>query len=116
MVHRTPIPPKDLGCHRTGFAQTCCELVASGRCDRWRSRQVQHGLENFTAFDCVDNWAAQFGENTAVQVNQLGAAVESFRNEVLRFLGYPEGVPQGLPPARGQVNGHALAQIEKGEE
>lgn len=79
-----PLPDKDLGCHRAGFAKNCRELVASGACNRWTAETVtdQTGRVH-VRHDCLDNWQVQYLKDNARHINSLGAATESFRNEVV---------------------------------
>ena len=80
------LPAKELGCHRTGFAQDCRELVTSGKCNRWI--QIQGHDPNtgqpVNRCDCVDNWTPMLlVENSMVQ-RQTGAAVETLRNQMIK--------------------------------
>lgn len=58
--------------------------------------------ETFVGFDCVDNWAAQYASDTTQQVAQLGADIQSLRNQLLALAGYPNGVPNALPVRNNQ--------------
>ena len=80
----SPLPPKELGCHRTGFARTCRELVSTGACNRWTAETVtdQTGRVH-VRHDCLDNWQVQYLKDNARHQDALGAAVESFRNEMV---------------------------------
>jgi hypothetical protein len=82
----TGLPDEKLRCHHTGFKQSCRELVASGKCGRWM--QI-HGHNPSTGvpvnrYDCVDNWTPLLLIENSQMQRQTGAAVESFRNEVVR--------------------------------
>ena len=81
----SPIPPTEVMCHRTGFAESCRSLVTSGKCTRWlqlRGIDPNTGQE-FDRHDCIDNWTPiLLVENSQMQ-RQTGAAIESFRNEMV---------------------------------
>lgn len=113
MVHKTLIPPKELGCHRTGFARKCRDLVVGEECDMWRSHQVQEGSEIFTGFDCLDKWKAQFARDTVVGLDAVYKITESMRNEFMALAGYPNGHPEALPS--GRVNGATMIGHEPAE-
>lgn len=81
----TTLPDKEVGCHHTGFEKNCRALVAEGRCNRWvqvQGRNPQTG-EMINRWDCVDNWTPLLLIENAQQSRQTGAAVESFRNEMV---------------------------------
>lgn len=78
------LPSNDIGCHRTGFTKKCRALVAKGTCNRWRPSPGIEGKDStgkpVPEYDCTDNYMliAQMLGNQ--QMNQLGSAMESFRN------------------------------------
>jgi hypothetical protein len=80
------LPPEAVYCHHTGFKKKCRALVTSGACNRWmqvRGMNPNTG-EDINRSDCVDNWTPiLLIENSQMQ-RQTGAAVESFRNEMVR--------------------------------
>jgi hypothetical protein len=80
------LPDPKIKCHLTGFTKGCRKLVASGACTRWThvlGVDANTGQE-VNRSDCADNWIVPLMiENSKLQ-NQTGAAVESFRNEVVR--------------------------------
>ncbi len=82
----TDLPDPKIGCHRTGFTKKCRKLVTDGVCTRWRH---VIGVDSNTGqeinrSDCADNWIVPLMiENSKLQ-NQTGAAVESFRNEMIK--------------------------------
>jgi hypothetical protein len=82
------LPPPDMGCHLTGFQTSCRSLVTRKKncCRRWMQIQGHNPNtgEPVNRFDCIDNWTPiLLIENSQMQ-RQTGAAVESFRNEVVR--------------------------------
>jgi len=97
-----PLPPKELGCHRTGFARTCRDLVADSVCNRWTAETMTDQATGrvHVRHDCLDNWQVQYLKDNARHQNQTGAAIESFRNEVAAFNGFPDGHPD-VPRLRG---------------
>jgi hypothetical protein len=83
------LPDKDIGCHHTGFTRKCRELVASGECRRYiqiMGKNPNTG-EDVNRWDCVDNWTPMLLIENAQQSRQTGAAVESFRNEMVNANG-----------------------------
>lgn len=79
------LPGKDIGCHHTGFEKKCRELVCNGVCNRWIqvSGKNPNTGEDVNHYDCVDNWMPMLTIQTAQQMRQAGAAIESFRNEMV---------------------------------
>lgn len=79
------LPDKDVKCHHTAFKQSCRELVASGACNRWL--QIAGANPNtgepVNRFDCIDNWTPMLLIENSQMQRQTGAALESFRNEVV---------------------------------
>lgn len=83
------LPDKALGCHRTGFAKKCRALVVSGSCKRWERNPGITGKhpntgEDLPSYDCKDNWQYTATLVGNAQMHQLGSAIESFRNEMVR--------------------------------
>jgi hypothetical protein len=80
------LPSDKIYCHHTGFKKKCRVLVTNGACNRWmqvRGMNPNTG-EDINRSDCVDNWTPiLLIENSQMQ-RQTGAAVESFRNEMVR--------------------------------
>lgn len=83
------LPDKSIGCHHTGFAKTCRSLVSAGKCNRFiqiMGKDPNTGAD-VNRWDCVDNWTPMLLIENAQQSRQTGAAVESFRNEMVRMNG-----------------------------
>lgn len=83
------LPDKDIGCHRTGFARKCRELVVSGECNRYiqiNGTNPNTG-EPASKWDCIDNWQPMLLIENSQQQRQTAAAVESFRNEMVLMNG-----------------------------
>lgn len=93
----SPIPPEKRGCHRTGFEKTCRTLVVDGVCNRWIPESGQINGVDVIAYDCADNWQLQYLKDNAQAQNGTGAAIESFRNEIMAANGFPNGHPAALP-------------------
>lgn len=101
------LPDKEVGCHRTGFAQGCRDLVVSGRCRRWM--QIQGANPNtgepLNRYDCVDNWTPLLLIENSQMQRQTGASCDKVANEVRRFhdsMREMNGAPSlgaDLPPA-----------------
>lgn len=81
------IPDKDIGCHRTGFAKTCRECVIDHKCQLWV--QVMGNNPNtgeaINRWACADSWLPVLMIENSQMQRQTGAAVESFRNEMVRL-------------------------------
>ena len=80
------LPDKNIGCHHTGFQKTCRSLVANGKCNRFIQIQGKdpNTGQDVNKWDCIDNWGPLLAIENAQQSRQTGAAVESFRNEMVR--------------------------------
>lgn len=81
------LPNKKIKCHKTGFSKSCFILVTTGVCDRWmhiRGQNPNTGVD-VDAWRCIDDWIPMLLiENSKLQ-RETGAAVESFRNEMVRM-------------------------------
>lgn len=83
------LPPKEMGCHLTGFKEDCRTLVASGRCKRW-TQIMGHNPntgEPVNRYDCADNWLPMLMIENSQMQRQTGAAVEHFRNIMVLLNG-----------------------------
>jgi len=81
------IPEKDVGCHRTGFAKTCRECVIDHKCQLWVQiiGSNPNTGEALNRWACADSWMPLLTIENSQQQRQTGAAVESFRNEMVRL-------------------------------
>ena len=81
------LPDKEIGCHRTAFTRKCREMVASGACGRWMqiAGNNPNTGEPVNRYDCVDNWTPLLLIENSQMQRQTGAAVESFRNEMVKL-------------------------------
>lgn len=79
------LPNKDIGCHRTGFAKSCRDCVVEHNCQLWM--QVVGANPNtgepINHFGCADAFMPILTIENSQMQRQTGAAVESFRNEVV---------------------------------
>lgn len=95
------LPDEKIGCHHTGFAKKCRALVSSGKCGRWI--QVvgtnPNTGESVNRYDCVDNWIPILLIENSQQTRQAGAAIESFRNEMVKLNEIGMALPPGDAPA-----------------
>ncbi|RAI34513.1 hypothetical protein [Rhodoplanes serenus] len=108
------LPNKDVGCHHTGFARKCRDLVSSGECTRWMLIQgtSPNNGQPVNRHDCVDNWTPLLLIEAALQARQSGASADKVANEVRRFhnsmremngappLGVESYVPQAIDAPR----------------
>lgn len=77
------LPPKEVMCHRSGFTVRCFDGVTVHGCQMWvalKGVEPQTG-EIVDKYGCADAWGPILQIETTQQVRQLGAAIESLRNE-----------------------------------
>jgi hypothetical protein len=107
------LPNEKRMCHLTGFKQSCRALVTCGKCERWVNVQGRHPQtdEIINRYNCIDDWQyLLLIENSKLQ-RETGAAVESFRNEMVvanernAVLQSHELRRQLIEAARPHVNG-----------
>lgn len=83
------LPDKKVKCHHTGFAKTCLSFVGKGQCSKWVNvlgKHPQTGAD-MNQWGCADMWVPYLLiANTNMQ-RQTAAAVESFRNEMVKVNG-----------------------------
>lgn len=93
------LPKETTKCHLTGFEKSCRELVASGACQRWINVQGMNPQtgETVNQWNCTDNWMPMLLIENSKKLNEVGAAIESFRNEtVSRIFGPRDPLPLKL--------------------
>lgn len=81
------LPPKDKMCHETAFEKSCFDCVVNKGCQKWvgiEGKNPQTG-ELIKYWGCSDGMLHLGLLEIAQKINQLGGAVESFRNETLRL-------------------------------
>ena len=73
-------------CHHTGFTKKCKSLVTSGKCERWVHiiGMDKNSGEQINRYGCVDDWTPSLMIENSLEARQTAAAVESFRNEMVR--------------------------------
>lgn len=72
-------------CHHTAFEKRCRDMVFNHRCPKWvtlRGKDPQTGAEVDRGM-CVDSALPMLLIENSQMSRQTGAAVESFRNEVV---------------------------------
>lgn len=78
------LPDEKIGCHR--LARKCRDGVVNEYCQLWinvRGRDPQTGTE-MDRWGCADGFMPMLTIECAQQMRQAGAAIESFRNEVVK--------------------------------
>ncbi len=80
------LPDKNLRCPATGFDKTCRQIVVEYECPKYvqiRGMDPNTG-EPVDRFGCVDAFLPMLLIENSQQQRQTGAAVESFRNEMVK--------------------------------
>lgn len=80
------LPDKNIKCPATGFRRTCHSIVTKCTCPKYVSVKFQNPQtgEKVDEFGCVDSFLHLLLIENAQMSRQTGAAVESFRNEVVQ--------------------------------
>ena len=80
------LPDKSIMCHRTGFTRSCREIVGEGQCRLYMQVMGHHPNtgEQVNKWGCADEWLPLLMIENSQQQRQTAAAVESFRNEMVR--------------------------------
>lgn len=79
------LPDPKVRCPATGFARTCREILADCDCPKFvkvQFRNPQNG-DLVDKHGCIDSFLALLLIENSQMSRQTGAAVESFRNEVV---------------------------------
>ena len=81
------LPNKERMCHYTGFKESCRQLVAEGKCERWLTITGQLPQEEsiVTKSMCIDDWGPFLQMENSKCQRSTAVAVESFRNEMVRL-------------------------------
>lgn len=80
------LPPSDVGCPATGFTRSCREVLAQWTCPKYVhiiGTDPQTG-QSVDKYGCKDSFEHMLSIENTQQVRQTGAAIESFRNEVVK--------------------------------
>ena len=80
------LPDKNIRCPATGFAKSCREIVAEFECPKFIkiSGQNPNDGQPVDRFGCVDSFIPMLLIENSQMQRQTGAAVESFRNEMVK--------------------------------
>lgn len=97
------LPDEKVKCPYTGFSMTCFEGVVTHKCPKWIRLQGDdpNSGKKIDEFACADAWLPILIIESAQQSRQTGAAVESFRNEMVKMNAGPIpylGALNGPPP------------------
>lgn len=80
------LPDEKVMCHHAGFEKSCFDMVTKCKCRKWvqiLGTNPQTG-EDLSRWDCVDTLMPMLMIENSQQQRQTGAAVESFRNEMVK--------------------------------
>lgn len=79
------LPDKNIKCPATGFTKSCREIVADCDCPKFVkiSGVNPNDGQPVDKFGCVDSFLPMLLIENSQQQRQTGAAVESFRNEMV---------------------------------
>ncbi len=80
------LPDPKLRCPATGFARSCRDVLSECDCPKFvaiRGRDPQTGAD-VDRHGCIDSFLPHLLIENAQQSRQVGAAVESLRNEIVR--------------------------------
>lgn len=80
------LPDHKVKCPATAFARSCREIVSEHECPKFvslKGKNPQTGADIET-WGCVDSFLPLLLIENAQQTRQAGAAIESFRNEVVK--------------------------------
>lgn len=83
------LPDPKVRCPATGFAKSCREIIAECDCPKFvnvRGADPQTGAV-IDRFGCVDGFLPLLLIENSQMSRQVGAAIESFRNEVVAANG-----------------------------
>lgn len=80
------LPDKNVMCPSTGFARPCREIIAEHTCPKFVkiTGTNPNGGEPVDQFGCVDSFIPMLLIENSQQQRQTAAAVESFRNEMVK--------------------------------
>ena len=79
------LPDEKIMCHRTGFQMSCFDGVTKCKCRLWTHvTGVGPDGQAVDFYGCADEIAVKLALTGAQETHQVGAAIESFRNEMVR--------------------------------
>ena len=103
----SPFPPKDVGCHRTGFQKTCFECVTEHRCRLWQhliGTDPQTGV-GFDFYGCADEFGTKLRIELSQQMRQAGASTDKVATEIFKFHRKMVQMNQGLAHEQKALEG-----------
>lgn len=79
------LPDEKVMCHHTGFDKSCFDMVTRCKCPKWVKLQGVNPNtgQEIEKYNCADHWLPLLMVENSLQQRQTGAAVESFRNEMV---------------------------------
>ena len=80
------LPDKNIRCPATGFNRSCREIVTECDCPKFVKISGVNPNDGTTVdkFGCIDSFMHMLLIENSQQQHQTGAAVESFRNEMVK--------------------------------
>ena len=80
------LPDKNIKCPATGFAKSCREIVSDCDCPKFVkiSGVNPNDGQQIDKFGCIDSFLHMLLIENSQMQRQTGAAVESFRNEMIK--------------------------------
>lgn len=80
------LPDKNVRCPATGFAKSCRDIIAECDCPKFVhiAGVNPNDGQPIDKFGCIDSFLHMLLIENSQQQRQTGAAVESFRNEMVR--------------------------------
>lgn len=80
------LPDKNIRCPATGFSKTCREIISEHECPKFVKISGVNPNDGSPVdkFGCVDSFIPMLLIENSQQQRQTGAAVESFRNEMVK--------------------------------
>ena len=80
------LPDKNIKCPATGFSKSCREIVADCDCPKFIkiSGVNPNDGQPIDRFGCIDSFLHMLLIENSQMQRQTGAAVESFRNEIVK--------------------------------
>jgi hypothetical protein len=82
------LPDKNIKCPATGFTKSCHSIVAKCTCPKFVAVKGKNAAGEIVDLEgCVDAFLPMLLIENAQMSRQTGAAVESFRNEVVKAYG-----------------------------
>ncbi len=109
-----PLPEKDVGCHKTGFAKTCFECVTQHKCQLWQPLDLV--VNQATGQFHTKQWGCAEAHAHTLRINMLGrqettsANIDHLRHEVAQSNDV--GMGSALAGINAQIQRVALRREE----